>query len=115
MSELVLVCGSRGWTDQEQVASRLRLLSDDTTIIQGGASGADYLARKAVIEQGRGVITCKPNWNRYGKRAGIMRNLYMLDLGPSLVIAFWDGVSPGTYHVITEARRRGISVEVWKP
>jgi ABC-type Fe3+-hydroxamate transport system substrate-binding protein len=40
-----------------------------------------------------------------------MRNAAMLDLQPDLVIAFSNG-SPGTNSTMTEARRRGIPVEV---
>jgi hypothetical protein len=52
------------------------------------------------------------DWERYKRRAGIIRNLEMLDQEPDLVIAFWDGKSRGTAHTIGEARRRGIPVEV---
>jgi hypothetical protein len=36
----------------------------------------------------------------------------MLDEKPDLVIAYWNGKSNGTAHTISEARKRGIPVEV---
>lgn len=54
------------------------------------------------------------NW-KLGRRAGPIRNQLMLDQNPDKVIAFHDGRSRGTLHTITEARRRGISVEIIHP
>ncbi len=36
----------------------------------------------------------------------------MLDQEPDLVLAWWDGRSPGTRHMIETAAQRGIPVEV---
>ncbi|TAL45507.1 MAG: hypothetical protein EPN91_02025 [Salinibacterium sp.] len=61
---------------------------------------------------GFAVEEFKADWETYGRRAGIVRNLAMLDTRPDLVIACWDGESKGTAHTMTEARKRGIPVEV---
>jgi hypothetical protein len=52
------------------------------------------------------------NWERYGRHAGLERNLEMLDTNPDLVIAFQRNRSRGTQHTIDQARKRGIAVEV---
>jgi hypothetical protein len=49
---------------------------------------------------------------RVGRRAGLERNIRMLDSKPDLVFAFRDGQSRGTGHTIAEARRRNIPVGV---
>ena len=112
----VLVCGSRGWgTDREQVFKvydRIGDLPRNATVIVGGASGADTLAADAALRRGNPVETHVPNWTKYGRRAGYLRNLAMLDREPDLVLAFWDGESKGTEHTIVEARKRSIPVEV---
>lgn len=108
----VLVCGSRSWRDTAAIAARFHDLPRDTFVINGGASGADYLAKQEAMRHGFGVMTVYPDWNKHGKRAGVVRNNFMLDQEPDLVLAFWDGESRGTRHTIEEARRRGISVEV---
>lgn len=112
----VVVSGSRTWgSTRDQVAKlydRIGDLPRDATIIVGGAKGADTLAADAGRRRGNPILTFLADWETHGKRAGIMRNLQMLDEQPDLVLAFWDGASPGTGHTIDEAKRRAIPVEV---
>ena len=109
----VLVCGSRDWTDYEAIQKRLSHLPYPVEIIEGGARGADKLARKAAAELGLEVVEHPANWKAYGKSAGFMRNIKMLDReNPALVIAFQKDGSRGTQHMIGAARSRGIGVEV---
>lgn len=111
----VLVCGSRDWTDHEAIDRRLGGLPgehEDITIIHGAAPGADTMAAHAAYRRGFVPIAFPADWKTYGKRAGILRNLEMLDDGPDLVIAFQRGESRGTQHTIDAARRRRIPVEV---
>ena len=108
----VLVCGSRSWKDGSAIHDRLAQLPHRTEFIFGGAVGADELARTWAIRNGRGYMLLLDDWKTQGKRAGIVRNLRMLDEQPGLVVAFWDGKSRGTKHTIGEARKRGIPVEV---
>lgn len=111
----ILVTGSRTWTRLDLVRSHLRpYLEDGARIIQGGARGADQLAREVADEFGSPVKTMPADWDQHGKRAGILRNCAMLDEKPDLVLAFWDGASRGTQHCIGEAHRRGIPVVVVK-
>jgi hypothetical protein len=84
-----------------------------STVIHGGAHGADQCAGVAAEQLGYGVHVFRADWGQFGKRAGIVRNNLMLDTNPDLVIAFWDGQSRGTKHTIDEARKRGIEVEVY--
>jgi hypothetical protein len=41
------------------------------------------------------------DWHRHGLRAGVPRNLTMLDLHPDQLLAFQIGWSPGTQHTVT--------------
>ncbi len=113
----VLVCGSREYPDMGSVDARLDQLPEGVVINVGGARGVDTIAERwgyRGLGSGRcGGVTVSPaNWHIHGKRAGIVRNLHMLDQEPDLVLAFWDATSAGTRHTIEEARRRGITVEV---
>jgi len=110
----VLVCGSRRLQDRGQVWERIDKFPrrPQTEIIVGDARGADDAAYWAARCCNHPVRRFEADWKAHGKRAGILRNLAMLDEQPDLVIAFWDGESPGTKHTITEAGRRGIPVEV---
>lgn len=110
---LVLVCGSRTWTDADAIERRLTALPATATVLHGHArTGADAIADKAARRLGLEVIRYPADWATFGRRAGIVRNRLMLGLNPALVIAFWDGTSTGTKDTIEEARRRGIAVEV---
>lgn len=110
----VLVCGSRTWSDLDPIRERLRQFPPSTIIIHGAAPGADLIADGLAEYFGFGVEAYPANWQKYGKRAGPMRNIEMLDSEPNLVLAYWDGESPGTAHTIREAQKRGIKVEIIK-
>lgn len=108
---IVLVCGSRDWQDEAAIADRLAELPD-CTILHGCARGVDRIAAEIGDLYGHAVHGFPAGWDKYGKRAGFLRNVQMLDEGPDLVIAFQAHKSRGTQHTIDEARKRGIPVEV---
>jgi len=105
----VLVCGSRSFGDR-QLLNRLlsRLVPDGATIVHGAARGADTLAGMWANENSHPVDSCPANWKKHGKKAGYIRNVYMLNKKPCMVIAFPKGEARGTNHTIKEARKRGI-------
>lgn len=109
----VLICGSRTWTDGDIIRERLRTLPVDATIIHGAARGADEMAGRIAEEMGFVVESYPADWDKYGKRAGLLRNLQMLDSKPDVVIAFQVGKSRGTQHTIDNARKRQIPTEVY--
>ena len=108
----VLVTGSRKWSDYAAIYDRLAQLPKDSLIIEGGANGADALARTAANRLHFQRVTVKAKWREYGRSAGTRRNRAMLDLQPDLVLGFRINQSAGTTDCIDEARRRGIAVEV---
>jgi hypothetical protein len=108
----IVVCGSRNWTDGDLVWSVLEVLRHPVEIIHGDAPGADRIAAEIAEEQGFRVTAVPAEWDRYGRSAGMKRNVQMLEMNPSIVIAFWDGKSRGTAHTVREARKRGIPVLV---
>lgn len=77
---------------------------EDYAIISGGAKGADTLADLYAESKGKELIVIYPEWGKYGKRAGYIRNTEIwrqADCG----IAFWDGNSKGTAHSIELAKK----------
>lgn len=108
----ILVCGSRTWSDYTTMAQWLNGHPRGSTVIHGAARGADQLAGTIARQLGYNVEEYPADWRGKGKAAGFIRNLEMLDQKPDKVIAFWDGASTGTKHMIDEARKRGVSVEV---
>jgi YspA, cpYpsA-related SLOG family len=108
----VIVCGSRSWQDRVLIAERLAALPAHSTVVHGGAKGADEIAGKAAALFGHEVEPHFADWNMYGKRAGYRRNAEMAAGGADLCLAFWDGDSPGTRQMIGLCREQGIPVEI---
>jgi hypothetical protein len=109
----VLVCGGRDYNDAETVGAWLGGVQKQRggikRIIEGGAQGADRLARLYGEWQRIQVVTFAADWRTHGRAAGPMRNARMLDEGkPDLVLAFPGGV--GTADMVRRAREAGIEV-----
>jgi predicted Rossmann-fold nucleotide-binding protein len=105
----VLVCGGRTYSNVHRVHSVIQALPHDAVIITGGANGADTLAEHSALSLGMVAEVYYPNWDKYGKAAGPIRNQEMLDSGIDKVIAFPGGY--GTADMIRRARKADIPVE----
>lgn len=110
----VLVCGGRKFLDYALLEHTLNKLPI-TTIIHGGAPGADSLAGKFAHAHNITLIVYHANWKKHGKAAGPIRNMQMLsESKPDLVVAFPGG--RGTTHTVKIARDAGTKVlEVGSP
>ncbi len=110
---IVVITGDRNWTNEEVIRERLRLLPPGSMIITGGCRGADTLAEKVAHSLNFPVMVF-PYPGQYGKAGGPIRNGWMLDETPDLVIAFHNDLSKskGTANCVKQARERGIKVEV---
>lgn len=108
----VLVTGSRTWPSVKILNDTLDFLLDgqkDVTLINGGARGADQMAIDYWETNNVGrVITIPADWNTFGAKAGVLRNIDMVNMDPDLVVAFIYNVSPGASQCLKEARRRGL-------
>ncbi len=82
----------------------------DILIIEGGAVGPDNLASIWAHKNHINYIEMPAQWSLYGKSAGYKRNVQMLNLS-KYVLALYDGVSKGTLHTITEAKKRKLKVK----
>lgn len=103
----IAVIGSRTFNDYKLLAASLHLLgitdsAISNEIISGGARGADRLAENFAENLGIKCTVIKPDWGRYGKAAGIIRNQSIIDAA-DMVVAFWDGHSKGTKNSIDRA------------
>jgi hypothetical protein len=80
-----------------------------TTLIEGGATGADSLAHAWAVTNEIPIETYAANWRTHGRSAGPLRNARMLRVGkPDLVVAFQGG--SGTANMIQLAETAGIEV-----
>lgn len=116
----LLITGSRDWNNR--VVMDRALFSywyeadrpSDIVLIHGNANGADKMAAQVWAKQGFAVRAVPADWETFGKRAGIMRNLAMLNEEPEHVLAFIKNNSPGASHCAAEAERRGIPVTYFR-
>ena len=107
----VLICGGRDFDNTKMMRTEVLKLKQQgyEQIIEGGASGADSQAREAGIYFGLDVVTYWPNWERYGRAGGAIRNQKMLNEGmPHLVVAFPGG--RGTADMVAKAIEFGVDV-----
>ncbi len=107
----VAVIGSRGFADYGLVCETLDAIPELSMIVSGGARGADSLGERYADERGLAKQIHRPDWKRFGRGAGKVRNKTIVDAS-DLVIAFWDGASAGTKHALDYARQRGKPVRV---
>jgi hypothetical protein len=116
----VIVEGGRDFRDYERMSEILKdylfhLEGGDpdcnVEIVSGGAWGADKLGEKFAKANLLGLSVFPADWKKHGKSAGYLRNSEMADYA-DMLIAFWDGKSKGTKHMIDIANRKKIPVEV---
>ncbi|MCK9470369.1 MAG: DUF2493 domain-containing protein [Bacilli bacterium] len=101
----VIIAGTRTFNDYKLLEETLddiireEHILDDITIISGTANGADKLGEIYAHNKGYKVLQFRPDWDKYGKSAGYIRNTEMAEAG-DILVAFWDGKSKGTEHMI---------------
>jgi hypothetical protein len=117
MSEerVVIVTGSRNWTDRDSLWAALDA-AKPTLLVHGGARGADYEAWEwAITRKVRHEVHCA-DWDRWGKSAGMRRNREMAIRYPqALVIACPLPGGKGTQAMMALCLRFGMRVQVVSP
>ncbi len=106
MIKLAIV-GGRDYTNYEHFKT---IVNDFVTeigvpneIISGGAKGVDTMASMWAKEHNIPIIELKPDWNKFGKRAGILRNTDIIDASTH-VLALPTSKSIGTHDSINKAK-----------
>lgn len=117
----LIVAGGRDFDDYELLAATLMQVAEeagdtyDISIVTGMAEGADTLAFQFASLNGVRKYEFPADWSR-GKGAGFIRNQRMAEFADGL-LAFWDGQSKGTAHMIKTMQQLGKRVHVvnYKP
>lgn len=111
----VIIAGSRGFDNFELMVEKcdriLEQVPTPVTVISGTASGADQLGEKYAKLRWMDIERFPADWDKHGKSAGIIRNKEMAEAADGL-IAFWDGKSRGTKHMIETAINKNLKVRV---
>lgn len=118
---IVLISGSRNWTDPRPIREQLQKVGELTWLFHGAARGADSLA--AQIAETMPLIRTQgwpADWKKHGQSAGFVRNSEMLrgalvtaafmQQQPLQVLAFKQGFDREMRHGGTEHQCR-IAVE----
>lgn len=107
----VAVVGSRNFSNYTILKRYLLDYFYPFFLISGGAKGADSLAQRFAENKHLDMKIFHPNWDKYGKRAGFLRNKKIVK-NCDVVVAFWDGESKGTKNTIDLAKEAGKKVYI---
>lgn len=114
----VIIAGGRDFLDTRLMDETIKELvrtgwmDDDSTLVCGMARGADELGRALWVQTYDLPVERFPaDWATHGKRAGFIRNTEMAHVADKLV-AFWDGQSRGTKHMIETMQRLNKPVHI---
>ena len=110
----VIIAGSRDFNDYDLLCVKCDYLFQNkkpTAILCGKARGADTLGERYAKEHDIPVNYYPAEWGRYGKSAGYIRNEQMA-MNADALIAFWDGKSRGTKHMIDLAGKYHLTKRV---
>lgn len=113
----VIIAGGRDFANYELLKVKcnhyLKNISKthQIIIVSGTAKGADKLGERYAKEMGYQIEAHAADWDLYGKKAGYLRNEEMSKCSQAL-IAFHDGQSKGTGHMIDLARKQNLLVRV---
>lgn len=113
----VLVTGSRSWYDEATIKLHLRELFDEhprAILMHGAARGVDAVAARLWRSWGGAVEAHRADWERYGPRAGYVRNARMVERAPIVCIAFIHNQSKGASMCVELARAAGIETRVFE-
>lgn len=111
----VIVAGSRTCTNPQDTFDAIKESGFEISrIISGGAKGPDKFGERYAEQHCIPFTVYPAEWEIHGKSAGFIRNTEMAQNADALV-AVWDGKSRGTFHMIQEARKRGLKVFTWAP
>lgn len=109
-----IIAGSRTGVGIEDVEAAIRTCPFlITTVLCGMARGADMCGLLVAKKRGWKVEEYPANWDKYGMKAGHIRNNVMAERAEAL-IAVWDGMSKGTAHMIAAAEKAGLLVHLHK-
>ena len=112
-----IIAGGRDFMDYNLLKEKVNKILQEKkvthkiVIISGCARGADTLGLRYASENAFDVEEYPADWDKYGKKAGYMRNVEMAKNADAL-IAFWDGKSKGTKHMIDIATERNLPIRI---
>lgn len=106
MTQRIAVVGSRHFQNADLVTKFIASLDDSAIVLSGGAQGVDTMAERCARQRSLKVEIFTADWERYGSKAGPMRNARIVAEADK-VVAFWDGKSRGTLNSVVQMVESG--------
>lgn len=116
-SFVVVVAGSREGVSRTDVRFHMSLLHRQWgpfVVVAGGAPGVDRFGEQLARDAGVLFKVMPADWDRFKRAAGYIRNDAMAKAADAALV-LWDGLSPGSAHMIRVAAARGLQVRVVAP
>lgn len=110
----LVIAGGRDFDNMQLLKESLKFYQDfgaGIEVVCGMARGADMLGYNWAKQTGAEIHEFPADWDGLGKSAGYRRNEDMAKFGDA-VLAFWDGKSKGTAHMIDLAKKHGKPLKV---
>ena len=110
----LVIFGSRDFADRaraDRILNDIRSRHGIECVLSGTAKGADQIGEAWAYTAGIPVQRYPADWERHGKQAGFIRNEAMARAATHGV-AFWDGESRGTAHMIRRMGELGRPVAI---
>ena len=113
----IIIAGGRNFNDYNLLKEKVdNIISDKRKthqiyIVSGKARGADSLGEKYANENGLNIMEFPADWDKHGRSAGYKRNVEMA-VNADALIAFWDGESRGTKHMIDIAKEKNLLTRI---
>ena len=118
---VVIVAGSRSFNNLPLMYNKLDYYlqkQDKVLIVHGGANGADKCAATYAKDRNIETKVFLPDWNKHGKKAGILRNIEMFKYASQFqnrgCVVFWDGKSKGTKNDIELSEKYNVPLRIVK-
>lgn len=106
----VIIAGTRTIHNKELVYAAIKNSGFDITcVLCGGARGVDLIGKEYALEHRLPVEMYLADWNKFGNKAGPLRNMEMAKNANALILV-WDGSSKGSLSMLTEARHKGLKI-----
>lgn len=110
----VIITGSRDFDEYNELCKfcdHVLQNQKEIEIVSGTAKGADQLGERYAKERGYSVKQFPADWDKHKRSAGYIRNEEMAKYSDAL-IAFWNGNSKGTEHMINLAKKYNLKIRI---
>jgi len=110
----VIITGSSFFTNYDKLNNIMNSINTNkkiTQLISTNTKGVNQLGEKWAKANKIKIKTVPADWDKWGKSAGFKRNEMMISQA-DVVVAFWDGKTPTTQHLINTAKSNKLLLRI---